>query len=177
MPSRRTTNGTWNTAVSYAYQWLRCTAGGTGCAAIPAATAATYVLTSADAGHTLEARVSGTNIVGTSAAFSNHTVLVVNVPSATKAPHISGRARVGKKLAGSRGTWTYTPTAYRYQWLRCNAHGGGCSSIRHATHPTYKLTTHDAGHRLRIRITATNLAGNGMATSAATARVPAARRH
>src|SRR5204863_2602422 len=96
-----TTNGTWNTAVSYAYQWLRCAAGGTGCAAIPAATAATYVLTSADAGHTLEARVSGTNIVGTSAAFSNHTVLVVNVPSATKAPHISGRARVGKKLAGS----------------------------------------------------------------------------
>jgi hypothetical protein len=93
------------------------------------------------------------------------------VPAATKAPHISGRAHVGKKLSGSRGSWTYSPTVYRYQWLRCNAHGGSCSNIHSATHPTYKLTKRDAGHRLRIRITATNAAGSKAALSGATARV------
>ena len=93
------------------------------------------------------------------------------LPAATKAPHISGRARVGKRLSGSRGSWTYSPTAYRYQWLRCNAHGGSCSSIHSATRPTYTLVKRDAGHRLRLRITATNAAGSKKAVSSASARV------
>jgi hypothetical protein len=166
-----TTSGTWNSTVTFAYQWLRCAADGSSCAAIPGANAATYVLVAADVGHTFEARVSATNAAGTTAALSNRSGVVVDVPAATKAPHISGRARVGKKLSGSRGSWTYTPTGYRYQWLRCNAHGTACSSIHHATHPTYKLTQHDAGHRLRLRVTATNAAGSTPATSGATARV------
>jgi hypothetical protein len=166
-----TTNGTWNTAVSYAYAWLRCAADGSACAAIPGATATKYVLTHGDAGHTLEARVSGTNAVGTAAALSNHTGVVIDVPAATKTPHVSGRARVGKKLSGSSGSWKNSPTGYRYQWLRCNARGGHCTSIRRATHATYKLTRRDAKHRLRLRITATNVAGSGVAISAASARV------
>jgi hypothetical protein len=97
------------------------------------------------------------------------------VPAATKAPYISGRARVGRKLSGSHGSWTYSPR-YHYQWLRCNAHGGSCSSIHAATHPTYKLTKRDAGHRLRLRVTAVNAAGSKRAISRATARVPAPKR-
>jgi phosphate-induced protein 1 len=96
------------------------------------------------------------------------------VPTVTRAPRISGRARVGEKLSGSHGSWSHSPT-YRYQWLRCNAHGGSCSSIHRATQSTYKLTTHDAGHRLRLRVTATNAAGSKRATSSATARVPTKR--
>jgi hypothetical protein len=166
-----TSNGTWNTAVSYTYQWLRCSAGGTGCAAIPGATAAKYVAAKADAAHTLRARVSGKNSVGTAAALSNLTSVVVEVPTATKTPHISGRAKVGKKLSGSSGSWTNSPSGYRYQWLRCNGHGGRCSIIHHATHATYKVTRRDVKHRLRLRITATNAAGKGVAMSAASARV------
>jgi hypothetical protein len=166
-----TTNGTWNTPVSFAYQWFRCAADGSGCGAIPGATTASYVLATADAGHTLKARVSGTNVVGTTAAFSNLTPVVVDVPSATKAPHVSGRAKVGKKLSGSTGTWTYSPTAYRYQWQRCNAHGGSCSNISHASHATYRLTRRDAGHRLRLRVTATNAAGSTTAASSPSGRV------
>ena len=101
--------------------------------------------------------------------------MVVDVPAASKAPHISGRARVGKKLSGSHGSWTFAPTHYSYKWMRCNAHGGSCSSIHHATHPTYKLTRRDAGHRLRLSVTATNAAGSRVATSAASARVAAAK--
>jgi hypothetical protein len=166
-----TSNGTWNSATSFAYAWLRCAADGSNCSVIPGATTAAYVAVAADAGHTLEARVSATNTAGTTAAVSAHSALVVDVPRATKGPHISGRARVGKRLSGSTGSWTYSPTGYRYQWLRCNAHGGSCSTVRHATHSTYKLTSHDAGHRLRLRVTAINAVGSAVATSTASGRV------
>jgi hypothetical protein len=96
--------------------------------------------------------------------------MVVDVPAATKAPHISGRARVGKKLSGGHGAWTYSP-AFAYQWLRCNAHGASCKRISHATHAKYKLTKRDAKRRLRLRVTATNAAGSVKAISAASARV------
>jgi hypothetical protein len=168
-----TTAGSWNDApLSFAYQWQRCSSAGTGCANIPGATAKTYKLTSADGGHTVRSTVRVTNVNGPSAiAASGPTASVVDVPAATTAPHISGHAHVGKKLTGSHGSWTYSPTSYRLQWLRCNAHSGSCSSIRHATHSTYKLTSHDAKHRLRLRVTATNAVGSTVATSAATARV------
>jgi hypothetical protein len=168
-----TTAGSWNDApLSFAYQWQRCSPAGAGCANIPGATAKTYKLTNADGGHTVRSTVRVTNVNGPSAiAASGLTALVVDVPAATTAPHISGHAHVGKKLTGSHGSWTYSPTSYRLQWLRCDAQGGSCKSIRRATHPTYKLTSHDAKHRLRFRVTATNAVGSTVATSAATARV------
>jgi hypothetical protein len=167
------TAGTWNTkSAVFTYQWLRCAANGTSCATIPHATASTRALVAADAGHTFEARVTATNAAGTATAVSKHSAIVIDAPAARKAPHVSGRAHVGRKLSGTRGTWTYKPTAYRYQWLRCNAHGGACSSIRRATHPTYRPSAGDAGHRLRLRVTASNAAGRGTATSRPTASVP-----
>jgi hypothetical protein len=159
------------------YQWQRCSAAGTGCADISGATATTYQLTTADGGHVMRSTVRATNVNGASPpAASAGTSMVIDVPTATKAPHISGRTKVGKKLSGSHGSWTYSPT-YRYQWLRCNAHGRSCVRIRHATHARYRVTRHDAGHRLRIRVTAVNAAGSRVASSRATARVPANRNH
>jgi hypothetical protein len=166
-----TSTGSWNSTVTVAYQWLRCAADGSGCAPIPGATASSYLLAAADAGHTLEARVSGTNAAGTTTTLSNRSAVVVAAPGSRKAPHVSGRARVGKKLSGSHGSWTNSPSGYRYRWLRCNGRGSSCTTIGHATHPTYRLTTHDAGHRLRIRVTATNVAGSVTATSAPSARI------
>ena len=122
----------------------------------------------------MRSTVRAANVNGTSApAASKATAVVVDVPVAGKAPHISGRARVGKRLSGSHGSWTFAPTHYGYKWMRCNARGGSCSNIHHATHRTYKLTSRDAGHRLRLMITATNAAGSRVATSAASARVAA----
>jgi len=109
-------------------------------------------------------------VMHTNTTYAIYWLPTIHVPAAKATPHISGRARVGKKLSGSHGSWTYTAT-YRYQWLRCNAHGGSCSKIRHATHPTYRLTKLDAGHRLRLRVTATNTAGTADATSAASSRI------
>jgi hypothetical protein len=167
-----TTAGVWNPVSStLAYQWLRCGGGGGGCAPIPGATMPNYVLLTADFGETLEARVTATDAAGSTAAVSNRSRVVATLPASISAPHISGRARVGKKLRGSYGSWANSPTAYSYQWLRCNKRGGSCRAIRRATHSTYRLKERDLGHRLRLRVSALNVAGSVSATSRATARV------
>jgi hypothetical protein len=169
----KTSAGSWSAApTSYAYQWQRCSSSGTGCVDITGVTATSYKLTAADAGHVVRSTVRATNVNGASSpAASKGTPRVVGVPAQTKPPRISGRARVGKKLSGSHGSWAYSPTTYRYQWQRCNARGGGCSNIHSASHPTYKLVKRDGGHRLRLHITATNAAGSTTALSNASARV------
>jgi hypothetical protein len=169
--------GAWTQVpTAYAYQWLRCTATGTACAAISGATSATYVPVVTDSGQTLEVRVSATNARGTTEAASEPSAAVVGVPAGLKAPHISGRARIGRQLSAGRGLWSGPPQTYRFQWLRCNSRGGSCVSIRRATHTKYRLTKHDGRHRLRVRVTAVNAAGSKTATSRATARVAAAKR-
>jgi hypothetical protein len=172
-----TSAGSWaGGATAESYQWQRCSSTGTSCVDIPGAAAATYKLTTADGGHVVRSTVRATNVNGASPpAASAGTAVVVDVPTAAKTPHFSGRVKVGQKLSGSHGSWTYSPTRYRYQWLRCNAYGKSCSRISHATHPKYRLTKRDARHRLRVRVTAVNAAGNATAISRATARVPAAK--
>jgi hypothetical protein len=169
----RTSTGSWNgRPTGYSYQWQRCSSAGTDCVDIAGATASTYKPTVADEHHTLASTVRATNVNGVSTpAASAPTASVVDVPSSTKPPHISGRVRVGRKLSAGHGAWTFSPRSYRFQWLRCNARGTSCSSIHHATHSRYKLTKQDARHRLRVRVTAKNAAGSAAATSAASARV------
>jgi hypothetical protein len=92
-------------------------------------------------------------------------------PQLTKAPQISGHANVGRRLFASHGSWTGRPNGYRYQWLRCDAHGRSCSRIRSATQAKYRVLHRDSGHRLRIRVTAVNAAGSRPAISRPTAHV------
>jgi hypothetical protein len=167
-----TTAGVWSPVSStLVYQWLRCSADGGGCAPIQGATTPDHLLVAADLGETLEARVTATDAAGTTAALSTRSDVVVTLPASLTAPRISGRARVGKKLRGSPGSWADAPTAFRYRWLRCNKRGGSCRAIRRATHSTYRLGKRDAGHRIRLRVRALNVAGGGTAISPATARV------
>jgi RHS repeat-associated protein len=64
-------NGTWsNSALSYGYQWERCSATGTECAVIPGATNATYTPILPDNGHELFAYVLATNAGGTTSIAS-----------------------------------------------------------------------------------------------------------
>lgn len=174
-----TTQGSWSDApTGYSIQWQRCTVAGASCVNISGATAATYRLTAADAGNTVRSAVTATNVNGPSltAAASATTAAVIGSPAATRSPHISGKAKVGKRLTASKGTWTGPPRRFRFQWLRCNGHGGSCKTIGHATKSTYRLTKKDAGHRLRVRVTARNAAGTKAARSRATGRVPVAKR-
>ncbi len=78
-----TTVGSWTSAtkVRFTYSWLRCDARGNGCAAIPAATAGSYTLTSADVGHTIRSQLTVTNSSGSTSASSNPTPVVRATPS------------------------------------------------------------------------------------------------
>ena len=89
-------------------------------------------------------------------------------PANTAAPTISGTARVGETLTAQNGTWSNSPTAFQYQWQRCNASGAACANIAGATAKTHLLTTTDAGRTMRVRVTGINAEGAVNARSAAT---------
>ena len=92
------------------------------------------------------------------------------VPSNTKPPVVSGTAEVGKNLTTTSGTWSgTTPLTFSYQWRRCDKTGGGCAHISGATASTYTVLGSDAGHTMRVAVTAKNSEGSDSATSVPTA--------
>ena len=92
----------------------------------------------------------------------------------TALPSIYGTATPGQTLSGSTGTWTGAATiTYAYQWQRCDSNGNNCSSISGSTSSSRTLTSDDAGHKLRIKVTATNSQGSASATSNASNTVAA----
>jgi hypothetical protein len=96
-------------------------------------------------------------------------------PSETAPPTISGTPADNQTLTADPGTWSSSTTVtYAYQWARCDAVGGGCSDLSGETSQTYKVTSHDVGHTLRVRVTATNADGSESDTSAPTAVATAA---
>ena len=89
-------------------------------------------------------------------------------PANTAAPTITGTPKVGETLTAQNGTWSNSPTAFQYQWQRCNASGAACANIAGATAKTYLLTTTDAGRTMRVRVTGINAEGAVNARSAPT---------
>jgi uncharacterized repeat protein (TIGR01451 family) len=185
-------NGSWtNSPSAYGYQWAQCDGSGNGCSPIAGATAASYTASAGDAGHTLEVTVTATNAGGTATALSASSSVVssappsvgstpppnagapraVGAPANTTLPAISGTAGQGRELSLSNGSWTNSPTAFSYKWLRCNSAGASCSPVAGATGNKYVPAAADGGHTLRATVTASNVAGGTAATSAKTASV------
>jgi hypothetical protein len=75
-------------------------------------------------------------------------------PYATARPAVGGTAMEGGTLTASDGTWSGTP-AFGHSWLRCGGDGAACAAIENATAASYKPAAGDVGHRLRVRVTAT----------------------
>jgi hypothetical protein len=77
-------SGSWSGAqpISFRYEWDRCPGAGTTkvvvppCTAIPDATGTTYVPSAADVGRRLRVRLTATNSVGSSVAFTAVTALI-----------------------------------------------------------------------------------------------------
>ena len=158
-------SGSWSGTlpITYAYQWQRCNAGGTGCAGISGAHSATYLLVSSDVGHTIRVRVTATNSDGSGQAFSAPTGVIAdlgNAPAATSQPYPSGTTIEGQTMTASNGTWSGTqPITFAYHWQRCTA--TACTDIGGATNQAYVIAKADVGLRLRYHLTATNSVGKG----------------
>jgi hypothetical protein len=176
-----TTNGKWSgsTPMTFRYRWLRCDKSGGGpngvtCDTIAGETRNTYVLTSADVGHTIRSRVIVTNSDGTASWNSNPTSVIqasatAGPPANNQPATVSGQPQEKQTLTAHEGTWTgKKPQTYTYQWRRCDATGGNCADIAGATKSTYVLTTADIGHTMRARVTAHNSLGSASSTSTPT---------
>jgi glucosylceramidase len=158
------THGGWsNSPTAYRYQWLRCDGGGNGCTPIAGASSQTYTLANSDVGSTIRIQETAINAngSGTPARSAQTPVVLPLVPSSRGAPTISGVAQQRRMLVESHGDWSNAPTTYRYQWVRCDGGGNGCSPIPGASGQRYVLAPRDVGSTIRVRETATNAAGSG----------------
>jgi hypothetical protein len=163
--------GTWTPAgATFAYQWQRDD--GDGFENITNATAASYVLVTADVDTTIRVVVGATNVDGsTTAASAPTTVVVAATPGNRVAPGLTGGSRVGDTLTSTDGAWSPAAASFAYQWQR---HAGATyTDIAGATAKTYTLVTADAGATVRIKVTAANSDGTGVGYSGATATVVA----
>lgn len=127
--------------VQTAYVWTRDGV------AIAGAAAATYVVTTEDAGHAVGCKVSVSNAVGSAEAAS---VARVVAPVVTKAK-LAGVPLIGTRLTCSGAA--LGATARRFSWQR----DGKLIIGRRAK--KYRLVSRDAGHRIRCRVVATNAGG------------------
>jgi hypothetical protein len=77
-------------------------------------------------------------------------------------------------LSSDPGVWDgTTPMVDAYQWRRCDVSETACGDITGATDATYAIDSEDVGMKLKVEVTATNVAGSGVASSPATAVVGA----
>jgi hypothetical protein len=158
------------------YQWLRCNAEGQldSCQPIGAGTTepAPYTVVEGDVEHALRIRLtvsSGNAAVWTE---SDATAPVPRAPANTKLPTVSGTAREGELLTAAKGEWIGTPPlSYDYLWQRCGPSGRPCTAIPGAMSTGYVLSSADVGLTVRVRVTASNAAGESAADSAPTSIV------
>jgi len=138
-------NGEPASGLSFRYQWLRDGA------AISGATKASYTLTSGNRGAKLAVRVtaSGEGFVTASAESTPTKTVVAGTIVITKAPAISGTAKVGKTLKATAGKYAVSGVKATYRWLRDG------KSISAATASSYKVRTGDKGHKLSLKVTLT----------------------
>src|SRR5262245_24651802 len=172
--------GTWSgtSPITFKYQWQRCDSAGNGCSSITGETTSHRQLVPDDAGHRLRVRITATNSSGSTNVTSGASAVVSasgsGLPVNTKEPSISGAPVQGQTLQASPGSWSgSSPIAFKYQWLRCDTLGNNCVQIAGATGSSRKLDAADTGHRLRVRVTASNSAGSTTAQSNATNTVTA----
>jgi hypothetical protein len=115
-------------------------------------------ITSLTSGTVVHYRLVATGPYGTTAG-ADKTFTTLALPVNTKRPRISGKARVGKTLTCSRGSWSGQPTAFAYAWKRNG------KTIKGANRSKHRVKRKDAGRKLRCTVTAKNAAGTGSATS------------
>jgi hypothetical protein len=157
-------NGTWTGTepLTYSYQWQRCNPKTGSCANVSHPTGRRYTIVASDVGFALRAVVTASNSAGTSSARSNLTSVVAakgQPPVALTLPAIAGTPTPGQTLIASSGTWSGASGVFSYQWLRCDASGGGCAGIAGAATQSYVVSSADSGNSVTVRVRASNDVG------------------
>jgi hypothetical protein len=144
--------GTWsgNPAPTFGYQWFRDET------AIPEATATSYKVATADAGHSLSCKVTATNSAGFATATSENSVVVSGIGLKNEVPpSVGGNPEVREQLTCHPGTWSGSPApTFKYQWLRDKV------AITSATASVYTVVEADETHSLSCKVTAENGQGS-----------------
>jgi hypothetical protein len=122
-----------------------------------------------DGQHTLKLTVE--DAAGNTSVVYDGTITTHNAPQNTTATSITTPASltVASTLTAHPGTWT-APTGagaitYTYQWEDCNTEANNCQPIPGAQNTTYTPTSTDAGHTIRLTVTAQNNDGASTATN------------
>lgn len=166
--------GVWagSSPITYTYQWERCSpVGGNGCNPIPGATSQNYTTVTTDLNATLRVFVTASSPAGSATAASTPTPTIGN-PITVQLPTIVTSLTIGSTAVATTGAvgsgLGTAPISFSFVWERCDTLGNTCSPIVGATGPSYVITSLDAGHTLRVVVTATNTSGSALGTSLAT---------
>ena len=156
---------TWSvTPATLTYAWLRCNTNGRLCTAETGETTDTYSVQADDVGHVVIGAVTAGK--QTVLSLSAGVVRAAPGPVSSSRPAIDGTLQQGAKLTATAGTWSGSGTiTYAYQWYRCDANGGHCSSIHGSTKGTYTQVAADAGHTIALTVKATDSTGTTAAYS------------
>lgn len=164
--STSSSRGSWtgSKAITYAYQWQRCTLPDPGsCSDITGATNLGYVPLGLDVERFLRIVVTATNGAGSVSAASSLSAAPVSdgtPPTNVTSPSVVGAQIVGNTVTADPGTWSGTGTeTFSYQWQRCTASGGSCNDIPGHAAASYVLTGSDAGATIRVQVVGHNVIG------------------
>lgn len=173
-------HGSWESSpTAYEDKWYRCKSTneqgiGASCASKPIATGKNYTPVAADDEQWLEVQEKAENPGGWEISTSQAVQIAPPAaPVNVTPPTIDGTIEQGQTLAAHEGTWTNAASKRAWQWLRCEAGGGGCVAIAGASRQTYTLGPEDVGHTIEVGETVENGVGRSQAAdSAASAVVP-----
>jgi hypothetical protein len=126
---------------------------------------------------TYAVELSVTDAAGNTTSQELGTISIHNAPTNTTPPTIlvPSQITIGTPLTTLPGGWSAPSEAgavtYSYQWQQCDSQGNNCQAIAGAQNPTYTPVAADAGHTLRLAVTAADNDGSATATSNASPAV------
>jgi hypothetical protein len=134
-----------------------------------------------DKGKFVTAQIIAKNSKGsaTTVAASQH---VVQEPTLSATPAITGSPIVGATLGASAGTWLAFPkVATSVKWYRCDSPTSAgasrfsgasrCTAISGATNARYRVSVQDKGKYIAAIVTARNSVGTKSVTTASTSPI------
>lgn len=132
--------GSWSPAPSLTYSWLRDGV------VVSGRTSTTYLLSAADLGKSIVAKVQGSLAGYTTVSMSSAAVLITEGSiSPVGTPAISGSKIVGTTLSGFTGTWM-SGTALSYEWIRNG-------TVVKSNSLNYLTGLEDSGQIITLRVT------------------------